>query len=154
MIYKIENIFKNSERRDLLKQCKPYLNHIPTCPAIQTYSDLCNKSHLKPFFNIIKNKIEENTKLKLNITKSWMNLDYGDKENIFWHNHEGYYYSAVYYIQTLPFFSSGTLFEEHGFIRMKQNSLLLFPSHLIHGTPSHPFSFIKRYTLAIDFMMS
>ena len=94
-------------------------------------------------------RIKEISNLDLKIVKSWVNEDSGRKEDICYHTHSSDY-SCVYYIKTLPYFNSGTLFKEYGFVRAKQNSLILFPSNLIHGTPSYPFSFIKRYTLAVD----
>ena len=56
---------------------------------------------------------------------------------------------AVYYIKTLPFFNSGTLFED-GFVRAPQNSMIIFPAHLLHTTPKYPFPFIDRYVMSID----
>ena len=56
---------------------------------------------------------------------------------------------AVYYIKTLPFFSSGTLFED-GFVRAPQNSMIIFPAHFLHATPTYPFPFIDRYVLSIN----
>ena len=70
------------------------------------------------------------------------------KEDIFYHQHTSDY-SCVYYIKTLPYFNSGTLFKDYGFVRAKQNSLILFPSHLYHSTPGSIFRF-KRYTMAFD----
>ena len=48
-----------------------------------------------------------------------------------------------------PFFSNGTLFKDYGLVKAKQNSMLLFPSHLDHATPSSPLRF-KRQTWAIN----
>ena len=73
-----------------------------------------------------------------------------------WHNHYRDYpgfdnstHSVVYYMKTFPFFSNGTLFEKHGFVKAKQNSLMVFPSHWNHSTPGSIFRF-KRYTMAFD----
>ena len=47
------------------------------------------------------------------------------------------------------FFSNGTLFKDYGLVKAKENSLLCFPSHLDHSTPSSPLRF-KRYSWAMD----
>ena len=56
---------------------------------------------------------------------------------------------AVYYLKTLPFFSNGTLFED-GFVRAPQNSMIIYPSTVLHATPMYPFPFIDRYVMSID----
>ena len=60
-----------------------------------------------------------------------------------------YDYSCVYYMKMFPFFSNGTLFKDYGLVKAKENSLLCFPSHLDHSTPSSPLRF-KRYSWAMD----
>ena len=148
-MYKSENIFTNIERRDLLTKSKPFIQSLPGHPAKQTMAGLHHNLDFKLYFQILLERIKEISNLDLKIVKSWVNEDSGRKEDICYHTHSSDY-SCVYYIKTLPYFNSGTLFKEYGFVRAKQNSLILFPSNLIHGTPSYPFSFIKRYTLAVD----
>ena len=70
-----------------------------------------------------------------------------------WHHHyiyEDVSFTAVYYLKTLPFFSNGTLFED-GMVRAPQNSMIIFPAHLLHKPPTNPFPFIGRYVMGIDF---
>ena len=152
MIRKIENILTNEQRVDLIKKCKPFLTKIPNCPAIQTYPHLHQVNDLVSFYEIFLKRIENELKLNVSIFKSWVNEDVGRKEDIHWHTHDNVDYTCVYYMKTIPFFNSGTLFED-GFIRSKQNSMLIFPGNVLHGTPSYPFRFIKRYSLVIDLIV-
>ena len=68
-----------------------------------------------------------------------------------WHSHytnDNVSFASVYYLQTLPFFSNGTLFEDR-FVRAPQNSMIIFPAHLVHTAPTSPFRF-DRYTLSLN----
>ena len=56
-------------------------------------------------------------------------------------------------MKTFPLLNSGTLFKDEGFIRCPQNSLIVFPSHLVHSVPKYRFGF-SRYTLAMDLNIS
>ena len=148
-IHKENNIFTNRQRKDLLNKSKPFIQFMPGFPAKQTKADLHINPSLRLYFQIIYERIRRISNLNFEIVKSWVNEDCGRKEDIYYHNHPADY-SCVYYIKTLPYFNSGTLFKDYGFVRAKQNSLIIFPSNLVHGTPSYPFPFIKRYTLAMD----
>ena len=52
-------------------------------------------------------------------------------------------------MKMFQFFSNGTLFKKYGLVKAKQNSLLFFPSHLYHSTPSSPLWF-ERYSWSIN----
>ena len=149
-IHKENNIFTDIQRKDLLNKSQPFIQFMPGFPARQTKADLHYSPSLRLYFQIIYEKIRRISNLNLEIVKAWVNEDCGRKEDIYYHNHPTADYSCVYYIKTLPYFNSGTLFKDYGFVRAKQNSLIIFPSNLVHGTPSYAFPFIKRYTLAID----
>ena len=151
-IHKENNIFTNIQRKDLLNKSKPFICHIPGHPARQTKPNLHYNPSLGVYFQILKERIKNDPRignLNFEIVGSWLNEDRGKKEDICYHKHSADY-TCLYYIKTLPYFNSGTLFADYGFVRAKQNSLLIYPGNLIHGTPSYPFHFIKRYTLAVD----
>ena len=110
--------------------------------------------HLHPDFKwayqIILSRIKEVVGKECVCVKSWMNTSNGDKDNLSWHNHRQVDYAGVYYLKIpFPFFSNGTLFKDHGFIKAKENSMIVFPGHFMHTTPSSPLRF-KRYSMALD----
>ena len=92
-------------------------------------------------------------KVDLQVYQSWVKWSNGRENQMNWHEHlelnQGISFAAVYYIKTIPFFSSGTLFKD-GFVRAPQNSMIIFPAHLLHTTPTNPFPFIDRYVMSID----
>ena len=149
--FQFNNVLSNKQRKLLIKTCKPLVRKLsPSHPALQTnaYALFQNKD-ISFFYDILGNIIRENLNLNFKFTESWFNEDSGLKKDICWHTHPEPHYTCVYYAQTIPFFSSGTLFKEK-FVRSKQNSLLIFPGSILHGTPSYPFHLIKRYTLVTD----
>jgi len=147
------NVLSRKERIGVLTQFKPYLHKIEDFPGLQTNSDLhtiCknNSSFINPF-----DKIKKRIKISNQIDKSWIN--YTDKEfnYTYWHNHlqSSYDKTCVYMLESPE--KSGTWFMNNNQIykvKAPTNSLILFPSHLIHTVPSN----IKkpRYSLAIDFL--
>ena len=161
MMYKIHNVLSNQERKKLIKDIQPFLmdgeqlgkyyNNPDGYPGKQTISHL----HQQPeFFSVIK-KIEDIIKkeidLDLKVEKSWIKYSNSNTQ-LNWHSHypsHPVWAVAVYYIKTLPFFNSGTLFED-GFVRAPQNSMIIFPAHLLHTTPKYPFPFVDRYVMSID----
>jgi hypothetical protein len=161
-MYKIHNVLSNKERKKLIKDIQPFLmsmeqqniryNNNKFYPGKQT-EDLL---HLKPeFASVMKkilDKIKKEIKFNLEIRRSWVKWSNGGEDQMNWHNHylyEDVSFVAVYYLKTIPFFSSGTLFKD-GFVRVPQNSMIIFPAHILHTTPKHPFPFIDRYVMSID----
>ena len=160
----INNVLTNKERKWLIKSCQPYLIYWgPSYPGTQTENILFTYPQFKDIHYKILSKIPT---LNLKIKTSWINRTQGKKEDVRWHTHQCDY-TLVYYMQTLPFFNSGTLFKgdvvssllsngELGvsdtFMRVKQNSLIVFPGNLKHATPSYPFPFFNRYSLAMELM--
>ena len=163
-MYKIHNILSNDERKKLIKDVQPFLmdreqmnihyNNTDFYPGKQT-DDLL---HLKPeFTSLIKkiiDKIKKEIKLDLEVLRSWVKWSNGRKNQMNWHNHIGesdkaVSYACVYYLKTLPFLGNGTLFED-GFVRAPQNSMIIYPSTVLHATPMYPFPFIDRYVMSID----
>ena len=165
-MYKIHNILSNDERKKLIKDVQPFLmdreqmnihyNNTDFYPGKQT-DDLL---HLKPeFTSLIKkiiDKIKKEIKLDLEVRRSWVKWSNGREDQMNWHHHyiyEDVSFAAVYYLKTLPFFSNGTLFED-GLVRVPQNSMIIFPAHILHTTPNNPFHFIDRYVMSMDLNFS
>ena len=148
-MYIIKNVFTDGQRHKLIKDCQPLLLQWgKKFPGRQTRSHL----HLHPdFISPIQEMVRiifQETGLNFVISKSWINWTNGKKKDIAWHRHSCDY-ALVYYIKTpLPFFSNGTLFED-GFVRAPQNSMIIFPAHLVHTAPTSPFRF-DRYTLSLN----
>ena len=159
MIYRIDNVFDNEKRKDILERSKKYLRdhkqfvdleNMPPeirLPGKQTPPDLHKKI---PFANDILKVIKNNLGLNFVVINSWVNWTNGKKKDLNWHNHPCDY-ACVYYLKIpFPFFSNGTLFEDK-FYKVFQNSLLLFPARMNHTAPLSPFRF-DRYTLAMNLM--
>tara|TARA_B100000287_G_C20626316_1_gene777965 strand:+ start:1308 stop:1760 length:453 start_codon:yes stop_codon:yes gene_type:complete len=143
----INNVLTNKERKDLIKSCQPYLKDWgPNYPGTQTENTIFTHFKFKDIHYKILSKIKPTLSLK--IKSSWINQTQGKKKDTQWHTHSCDY-TLIYYMQTLPFFNSGTLFKDK-FIRVKQNSLLLFPGNIEHATPSYPFPFFNRYSLVME----
>ena len=161
MMYKIHNVLSNKERKKIIKDIQPFLmdgeqlgkyyNNPHGYPGKQTISNL----HQQPeFFSVIKkieNIIKKEIKLDLEVTKSWVKYSNSDTP-LSWHSHypnDNVSFASVYYLQTLPFFSNGTLFED-GMVRAPQNSMIIFPADLLHTTPKNLFPFIDRYVMSLN----
>ena len=102
---------------------------------------------IKKIEDIIKKEIN----LNLEVTKSWVKYSNSDTQ-LNWHSHypkDNVSFASVYYIKTIPFFSNGTLFED-GFVRAPQNSMIIFPAHLLHTTPKYSFPFMDRYVMSLN----
>ena len=149
-IHQIEDVFSNKKRKKLIKDCQPLLKDLGEgYPGRQTYGDLyLHPDFISPINHILK-IILKKTKLDLVIdNKVWINWTNGKNKDFSWHDHPSDY-ALVYYMKIpLPFFSNGTLFED-GFVRAPQNSMIIFPAHLLHTAPTSPFRF-DRYTMAIN----
>tara|TARA_B100000287_G_scaffold234638_1_gene221000 strand:+ start:183 stop:683 length:501 start_codon:yes stop_codon:yes gene_type:complete len=155
----IKNVLTNKERKKLIKDCQPHLLDSeemgrrsgkaspPRYPGKQTLGNIhvipCFTSPIEKIARVVADTVRED----LILSKSWINWSTGKKTDMGWHTHP-VDYSAVYYIKTFPLFSNGTLFEE-GLFKAPQNSVLIFPSYLMHSAPSSPLRF-SRYTLALD----
>ena len=145
----INNVLTNKERKDLIKFSQPYLKNFgPDYPGKQTDGDISKYFPFKDIHYKILSICTKKLKLSLEISRSWINLTNGRKGETYWHNHPSVY-TLVYFIQTLPFFNSGTLLREK-FIRVKQNGIVLFPGKTEHAAPSYPFPFFDRYSLAME----
>ena len=156
-MYKIYNVLSNNERKKFIKDIKPFLRQHEDVnnnfyPGKQTPANLHEQPMFASLMNSIIDKIRKETKLNLGIYRSWVKWSNGKSDQTNWHHHyrkQDTSLVAVYYLKTLPFFSNGTLFED-GFVQVPQNSMIIFPAHLMHSTPKYPFPFIDRYVLSIN----
>ena len=154
----VKNVLTNKERKKLIKDCEPYLLSGKelskkygidiTFPAKQTQEQIYNIPCFTDPINKILLASANTLRQSLVLKRVWINCTSGKKEDVLWHNHIPMEWSCVYYMKTLPFVDSGTLFKD-GFMRAPQNSLLLFPANLYHRPPTSPFRF-KRYSMALD----
>ena len=164
----INNIFTEEQRKKLIDDAQPLLVDALKVSNFYgwegypegfnwfkiTYTTLHQHPDFDWAFDIIFSKVKElgfNFK-KNDVDVSWMNMTNGsrDRGNLRWHDHKKTCnYVVVYYMKMFPFFSNGTLFEKYGLVKAKQNSLLFFPSHLVHSTPSSPLRF-ERYSWSIN----
>ena len=161
-MYKIHNVLSNYERKKLIKEVQPFLmnneqmnmhyNNSKFYPGKQTDPQLHLTAEFGTVMKKILDKIKKEIKLNLEIRRSWINWSNGREDQMNWHHHYIFNdtsFAAVYYLKTIPFFSNGTLFED-GMVRVPQNSMIIFPSHILHTTPTNPFPFIDRYVMSID----
>ena len=154
----IKNVLSNKERKKLIKDCQPLLEDFgERFPGKQTRPYIHKDPRFfEPMVTMMK-RIHQETGKNFIIKKSWINYTNGSKKDKDWHDHldvvdRGAGYIMVYYIKIpLPFFSNGTLFREEGFIKAPQNSILIFPPHLKHATPTSPFR-LDRYTMSMDLL--
>ena len=157
-MYKIYNVLSNQERKKIIKDIQPFLmdgeslgkyyNTSDSFPGKQTISNLHQQSEFVSVIKKIEDIIKKEINLDLEVTKSWVKYSNSDTQ-LNWHTHHCAYASVYYMKIPLPFFSNGTLFKD-GFVRAPQNSMIIFPAHLLHTTPTNPFPFIDRYVMSID----
>ena len=174
ILYKIDNVFTENQREKLIKDSQPlffdgaeYAKYLTGTGIDRGYGFGYQEGfnwyritpatvNLHPNFKwaheIVLSKIKEVIGKDCVCMKSWMNISNGNRDNgnLNWHNHDEVDYACVYYLKIpFPFFSNGTLFKDHGFIKAKENSMIVFPGHFMHTTPSSPLRF-KRHTWAMD----
>ena len=147
-MYAAQHVLSEGERRDFIKKSIPYLRCKKGHPAEQTSANLHLREGFGVYAQFMHRAAEKATGQNLKIGLAWVLRSKGRREDMNWHNHHLYHpydYSLIYYMKS---FRSGTLFRE-GFVKAKQNSLLIFPSEIEHTTPSSFFHF-DRYTFSMD----
>jgi hypothetical protein len=153
----VKNILTHKERKKLIKDCQPHLldseelgRRYPGIkyPGKQTHEKIYNISYFQDPINKILRTVVKTVKEDLVLHRVWINCTTGKDEDALWHHHIPMKWSCVYYMKTIPFVDSGTLFKD-GFMRAPQNSLIIFPANLYHRPPTSPFRF-KRYSMALD----
>ena len=156
MKHLIKNILTDNERKKLIKDCQPYLldgkqlgkKYGGDYPGKQTkefiYDIPCFKDPIDKMGKAIGNVIKKDLVLR----RAWINWTNGNSKDINWHNHPNADISAVYY---MTIYNCGTQFKD-SFVKAELNSLLVFPSDLLHTAPASPFKYDRydRYTLALD----
>ena len=160
-MYKIYNVLSNQERKKIIKDIQPFLmdgeslgkyyNTSDSFPGKQTISNLHQQSEFVSVIKKIEDIIKKEINLDLEVTKSWVKYSNSDTP-LSWHSQypqDNVSFASVYYLKTLPFFSNGTLFED-GFVRAPQNSMIIFPAHLLHTTPKYWFPFVDRYVMSLN----
>ena len=157
-MYKIHNVLSSKERKKIIKDIQPFLmdgeqmgkyyNTSDSFPGKQTISNLHQQSEFVSVIKKIEDIIKKEINLDLEVTKSWVKYSNSDTQ-LNWHTHHCAYASVYYMKIPLPFFSNGTLFKD-GFVRAPQNSMIIFPAHLMHTTPKYPLPFIDRYVMSIN----
>ena len=150
----IKNLLSRKIRKEFIKKTDPLLLHINdypdrVYPGKQTKPDLHLNSDpfVRDVIMHIANSAAMTLETQVELESSWVNWTNGKKKDINWHIHNADY-ALVYYMKILPFFDNGTLFK-HEFIKVSQNSALIFPAAMTHTAPSCPFHF-DRYTLAMN----
>ena len=153
----IDNIFSEEERKELIEISKPLLVTPERLnasdpgrifyPGKQSFPTV----HLHPDFQYYFNHIVElvnNTGIGVKVKEAWINYHY-TRRPLNWHTHPrtGSDHCAIYYMKT-NWIDSGTVFRDK-FVKVPQNSLLLFSCHLEHSVPRNLLG-LKRYTLAMD----
>ena len=162
----IDNIFSEEERKKLIDLSQPLLVPSERLQASSLEYDVDGKPrgrkfypgkqsfptvHLHPDFQYYFNHILDlvnSTGIRVKIKEAWVNYHDAPRP-LNWHIHfkEGSDYCVIYYMKT-NWIDSGTVFRDK-FVKVPQNSLLLFPCHLEHSVPRNLLR-LKRYTLAID----
>tara|TARA_B100000131_G_scaffold315773_1_gene354766 strand:+ start:1651 stop:2160 length:510 start_codon:yes stop_codon:yes gene_type:complete len=160
----IPQVLSEDRRERFVKECQPLLLDSEQLSAIanrkfdprgikvfagrQTAPNLHKLPIFKDIFDIIAPKISQSVKEELLLVKSWVNWTDGDKKHELWHIHPSKF-SAVYYMTP---FNCGTQFKS-GLVRAQMNSLIIFPSHLLHTAPiSRTKDRYDRYALSMDFI--
>ena len=74
----------------------------------------------------------------------------GKEDQYLMHNHPADYV-GVYYMNSHPSFTNGTEFEEYGLVEVPENSMVIFPGHLMHTPPRFKCSeYFERYTMSLN----
>ena len=119
-------------------------------PGRQTLNELHHNDLYEDIFETMMYTIKKYLKQDLSIGRAWINWTDGDKQHESWHTHTPAKLSAVYYMTP---YNCGTQFQDR-FVETKLNSLLVFPSHLLHTAPvdiqQNQYNRYDRYTMAFD----
>ena len=114
-------------------------------PGRQTFSDLHLNPRYDDIFETMLYNVKTYLKEDLTIDKACINWTDGDKQHECWHTHTPAKLSAVYYMTP---YNCGTKFQDQ-FVETELNSLLVFPSDLLHTAPVSDNRY-DRYTMAFD----
>lgn len=154
-IKKFNNIFSEEQRKQIIEDSKSLLKTMDVrnnTEWVGKQTD-ANLFSLPQFFYVhhwmtiyLKKYIDS----RITISKSWVLWVDGRKEHTNWHTHNADY-SLVYYLQTTAGLNSGTCFK-HGFEKVDQNGMIVFPSNMLHSSPSYD-GHHDRYVMGMDMII-
>jgi|TARA_R110001606_G_C14999518_1_gene606883 hypothetical protein len=143
IVFTEQGILTEIERLKLLKFVKTIVTDLgEKYPGLQTRNGFHTYTETENLLNNIK-KFHNNYK----IIRCWANFSKGDF--ISWHNHTTSNIAIVYFLQNKC--NMGPMFKTKDKIEVtkcKENSLLIFPSYLIHSSPVHLPE--DRYSIAFE----
>ena len=140
-------------REKLLVDCKPFLRNLgDDYPSYQSDDILTHYPQFLLVHQIFHSLASKYLKEKLFLKRSWFLMTEGKEEQSIMHNHP-HDYVGVYYMNSHPSFPNGTEFEEEGLVEVPENSMVLFPGHLVHRPPVFNQKF-ERYTMSLDWNLS
>ena len=149
----ITDCLSDDLREKLLIDCKPFLRNLgEDYPSYQSDNDIKDYPQFQLVHQIFHSLACKYLKEKLLLGRSWFLMIEGKEEQSIMHNHP-YDYVGVYYMNSHPSFPNGTEFEEEGFVEVPENSMVLFPGHLVHRPPVFNQKF-ERYTMSLDWNLS
>ena len=140
-------------RKQLIEDCKPFLRRLSEKhPAYQSDAPLRKYTKFdsvhKTFDYIAQHCLQ--TELIPYEHSSWFIMTQGKEDQYLMHNHP-VDYVGVYYMNSHPSFTNGTEFEEYGLVEVPENSMVLFPGHLMHTPPLFKCSeYFERYTMSLN----
>ena len=153
-VHCIQNVLSEEHRTQLIEDSKPLLltseqicketGSTRNFPGKQTLSTLHVNPKFYDIFDVFLGRIWEHLSIRFYINSAWVSFTDGSQTSV-WHNHMGSLYSVVYYATPN---NCGTQFEDQ-FVQTEVNSMLVFPSHLMHTTPRSNDRY-ERYVLAMD----
>ena len=156
----IPEILTDIRRQQSIHDCEPllltgqqlaeYCGLSRAAPGRQTLTELHHNDLYADIFETMLHTIKKYLKQDLSIDRAWINWTDGDKQHECWHTHTPAKLSAVYYMTP---YNCGTQFQDQ-FVETELNSLLVFPSHLLHTAPvaiqQNKYNRYDRYTMAFD----
>ena len=156
----LTNFLPDEKRKKLIEDCKPFLQNLSNkgekeFPAYQSDCDL----RLYPQFHEMHFRADtlakEYLQKELIPELSWFIMTQGKEDQYMMHNHP-VDYVGVYYMNSHPSFINGTEFEEYGLVEVPENSMVIFPGHLMHTPPKFEkdcSEYFERYTMSINWIV-
>ena len=147
----ITDCLSNDLREKLLVDCKPFLRKLGNdYPAYQSDNNISNYPQFQLVHQIFHSLSCKYLEEELLLEGSWFIMTEGKEEQSIMHDHPADYV-GVYYMNSHPSFPNGTEFEEEGLVEAPENSMVLFPGHLVHSPPRFKCNeYFERYTMSLD----
>ena len=148
----VPNCLSDDVREKLIEDCKPFLRNCGKgFPAYQSDAPLRNYPQFQEVFHIFDFLASQHLEEELLPEHSWFIMTEGKEEHSVMHDHPTDYV-GVYYMNSHPSFPNGTEFEEYGLVEVPENSMVLFPGHLVHRPPVFNQKF-ERYTMSLNWSL-